>query len=572
MDVKNNLHNNKSNPRKLNLLYLGLLLFVTLLTTLYLASSKAIFAVSDWTFHAARVEEIYLNLKSGSFFTFIAARTFHNTGAASFLFYPCIFLYPWAFLRFILSPVNAFYAWYALVTFATATISYFSMKAYSKKSLASFIFSLVYTFAPYRLYLGEAVFGEYLAVTFLPLLFLGIYEVLWGDKKKWYLLAISGALVAYAHILSVFLSLQFAVILFIIKLITSRGISKDRIKSLLLSAGVCVFLVLPVIVPFFTDFIGQGLFSAYPGIVYTMAMGPRNLLLNPFSAPQNSWNLSFMLMLTILTAWAFIKSRRNWIIYGLGLFACFLTTRYFPWKLTAGTPFEMVQLPVRYLSYASLFLTILFALGSSSVLEEHVTGRKKLALSCSLAVFMALFSLSSLSVYRDTLKHVQDMPKTSANSTQPAPFKRLRDYNYYNQFNYKILFGAFDYMPKSSLTSVQKQNSLLMHQAYLNGKTLILSPLIKANQISYQVKSEKAADVDLPVIAYKHTTVSVNGQKHAFRRGNRGTVVVGLKRGQNTVTVGYKASPVFYLGIVISILSWLALLIYLVKFKAKYAQ
>lgn len=567
MDVKNNLHNNgESNPRKLNLLYLGLLLFVTLLTTLYLASTKAIFAFSDWTFHASRVEEIYLNLKSGSFFTFIAARTFHNTGAASFLFYPYIFFYPWAFLRFVLSPVNAFYAWYALVTFSTAAISYFSMKSYSKKSLASFIFSLVYTFAPYRLYLGGAVFGEYLAVTFLPLLFLGIYEVLWGDKKKWYLLAIGGALVAYAHILSVFLSLEFAVILFIIKLITSRGISKDRIKSLLLAAGVCVLLVLPVIVPFFTDFIGQGLSSAKPGISYTME--PLYLLLNSFSA-QKGWKLSFMLMLTIFTAWAFIKSRRNWIIYGLGLFACFLTTRYFPWKLTAGTPFEMVQLTARYLSYASLFLTILFALGSDDVLEEHVAGRKKLTLSCSLAVFMALFSLSSLSVYWDTLQHVQDMPKTTANSTQPAPFKRLRNYNYYNQFNYKILFGAFDYMPKSSLTSLQKQNSLLMHQAYLNGKTLTLSPLIKANQITYQVKSEKTADVDLPVIAYKHTIVSVNGQEYAFRRGNRGTVVVGLKRGQNTVTVGYKASPIFYLSIVISIFSWLALLIYLVKFRTK---
>lgn len=567
MDVKNNLHNNgESNPRKLNLLYLGLLLFVTLLTTLYLASTKAIFAFSDWTFHASRVEEIYLNLKSGSFFTFIAARTFHNTGAASFLFYPYIFFYPWAFLRFVLSPVNAFYAWYALVTFSTAAISYFSMKSYSKKSLASFIFSLVYTFAPYRLYLGGAVFGEYLAVTFLPLLFLGIYEVLWGDKKKWYLLAIGGALVAYAHILSVFLSLEFAVILFIIKLITSRGISKDRIKSLLFAAGVCVLLVLPVIVPFFTDFIGQGLSSAKPGISYTME--PLYLLLNSFSA-QKGWKLSFMLMLTIFTAWAFIKSRRNWIIYGLGLFAYFLATRYFPWKLTAGTPFEMVQLTARYLSYASLFLTILFALGSDDVLEEHVAGRKKLTLSCSLAVFMALFSLSSLSVYWDTLQHVQDMPKTTANSTQPAPFKRLRNYNYYNQFNYKILFGAFDYMPKSSLTSLQKQNSLLMHQAYLNGKTLTLSPLIKANQITYQVKSEKTADVDLPVIAYKHTIVSVNGQEHAFRRGNRGTVVVGLKRGQNTVTVGYKASPIFYLSIVISIFSWLALLIYLVKFRTK---
>ncbi|MGM9906554.1 hypothetical protein [Lactobacillus sp.] len=550
----------------MNLIYLGLLLFVTLLTTLYLASTKAIFAFSDWTFHAARVEEIYLNLKSGSFFTFIAARTFHNTGAASFLFYPYIFFYPWAFLRFVLSPVNAFYAWYALVTFATAAISYFSMKTYSQKSLASFIFSLVYTFAPYRLYLGGAVFGEYLAVTFLPLLFLGIYEVLWGNKNKWYLLAIGGALIAYAHILSVFLSLEFAVILFIIKLITSRGISEDRLKSLFLAASVCIFLVLPVIVPFFTDFIGQGLSSAKPGINYTI--GPRYLLLNSFSA-QKGWKLSFMLMLTIFTAWAFIKSRRNWIIYALGLFACFLTTRYFPWKLTAGSPFEMVQLTARYLSYASLFLTILFALGSNDVLEEHVADRKKLALCCSLAVFMALFSLSSLSVYRDTLKRVKDMPKTSANSTQPAPFNRLRDYNYYNQFNYKILFGAFDYMPKSSLTSVQKQNSLLIHQAYLNGKTLTLSPSIKANQITYQVKSEKAADIDLPVIAYKHTTVSVNKQSRPFHRGNRGTVVVQINRGQNIVAVSYKASPVLYLSIVISIISWLALLIYLFKFKTK---
>ena len=74
--------------------------------------------------------------------------------------------------------------------------------------------------------------------------------------------------------------------------------------------------------PFFTDFIGQGLSSAKPSISYTM--GPRYLLLNSFSA-QKGWKLSFMLMLTILTAWAFIKSRRNWIIYGLGLFACFLS-------------------------------------------------------------------------------------------------------------------------------------------------------------------------------------------------------------------------------------------------------
>ena len=79
------------------------------------------------------------------------------------------------------------------------------------------------------------------------------------------------------------------------------------------------------------------------------------------------------------------------------------------------------------------------------------------------------------------------------------------------------------------------------------------------------VKSKKAAAIDLPVIAYKHTTVSVNGQKRSFRRGSRGTVVVKLDRGHNTITAGYQPSPLFYLSIVISILTWLALISWLIK-------
>ena len=67
-------------------------------------------------------------------------------------------------------------------------------------------------------------------------------------------------------------------------------------------------------------------------------------------------------------------------------------------------------------------------------------------------------------------------------------FKLLRNKNYHNQFNYKILFGEFDYMPKVARTSVKKRHSLLRHKAYLSGKTLNLHPLIKSNQITYQEK------------------------------------------------------------------------------------
>ncbi|MBU8990847.1 hypothetical protein KTF61_15060, partial [Faecalibacterium prausnitzii] len=43
---------------------------------------------TDWLFHVSRVEQIYQNLKQGSFFTFIATDVFNQSGVGTFLFYP----------------------------------------------------------------------------------------------------------------------------------------------------------------------------------------------------------------------------------------------------------------------------------------------------------------------------------------------------------------------------------------------------------------------------------------------------------------------------------------------------
>ena len=132
--------------------WLAWLLFAaaSLLITAILAKTRVIYFYSDWGFHANRVEELYQNLKTGHWFTFISARYFTNSGAGSFLFYPIIFFYPWALLRFILSPVAAFYGWYALLTFVTLVTSYWSMRAFTCKtngwSWRSFAFAMLYNF------------------------------------------------------------------------------------------------------------------------------------------------------------------------------------------------------------------------------------------------------------------------------------------------------------------------------------------------------------------------------------------------------------------------------------------
>lgn len=65
------------------------------------------------------------------------------------------------------------------------------MQDYSHDSLRSFLFALIYGLATYHIYLGQCdfVLGEYLAYTFLPLVVLGMYHVVFMNKNKWYILA-----------------------------------------------------------------------------------------------------------------------------------------------------------------------------------------------------------------------------------------------------------------------------------------------------------------------------------------------------------------------------------------------
>ena len=80
-----------------------MIIFSFAMITIFMTYSKIktgnIEVYSDWSFHGLRAEQIFLNLKRGNFLTFIATDAFQHTGVGNFLFYPTVFLYPWAVLR-----------------------------------------------------------------------------------------------------------------------------------------------------------------------------------------------------------------------------------------------------------------------------------------------------------------------------------------------------------------------------------------------------------------------------------------------------------------------------------------
>ena len=575
---------------KINSVVLLLFLVITISMIYPLAATGRIAAQVDWLFHAARVEQIYRNLSEGSLFTYIATSTFQSTGVGSFLFYPVIFIYPWAWLRFITTPVVAYYVWVGLFMFVTFVISYFSMLSFSKgKYLRSFIFALLYTLAPYRLYLGPASFvvGEYIASTFIPLAFLGFYHIICGDKRKWYWLTIGMTLLAYSHMLSILLISEIFTVLLLVTLFTGKFDLK-RSKYLLISAIATVILALPVIIPLLTDYFGKGITATYPGVGMIQNLG--EVFTTSLSNTATSSSIGIVLLLVLLSGWRWIKQDSLEVpLYILAICLTLISTAIFPWKSFNDSFLALLQLPYRYLIYVVLLTAIL----GSRIIVELLTKYGALKTNWRRAMTILALLLVSLISYYGSISNLSDRLANTAKNKETIikPLKAdeqailyagiLTNKNYQAQFDYWAQTGEVDYFPTKTLKKNHFLEYIIMDwdKAYrtnkdvysiisgvtrINGQEMHIKPYASANALQYQVELARKSKVDLPVVHYAHTVVTVDGKPVAYQNSKRNTVQLDLEKGKHTVVVGYVPSKVFFIGTKIALIGWGLLLIWII--------
>ncbi|MDO4902887.1 MAG: hypothetical protein Q3959_01350 [Limosilactobacillus sp.] len=559
-------------------LYVVLMALMTLITFLPFLYYGKISAMSDWSFHATRVEEIYRNVKAGHLFTFIATSTFDHSGVGNFLFYPIFFLYPWVFLRFVFNPIVSFYVWEYLFTFSALTIAYFSMKKFCKNRYQSFVFAILYVFNSYRFYLGHAVLGEFVATTFLPLAFQGFYNIFISDdeKNQWMLLAIGMTLISYSHVLTTILSVEVFVLIIIVMVIVGKGkLVLKNMKFAFMSIGLWILLSLPMIYIFLSNYIGKNISAAPKGIPMTMVNSFPRLIINSLISvlrityPNFAANIGTVLLLTAAVGWIVASKNKIYLsMYILSLVLLVLSTNLFPWEKLANSPFGIVQLPVRYLSYACLFLAIIASLLICNILKRCYDSKFQVLIICMtfLAGLMVFFIGQKNHI--GIVKHfeVSKLSITATGQKLPDQVDIILDKdNYQNQFNYDVTYGNTDYYPNKSLVY---SDTITSQQSYFNGK--IVSQLKKkyfANKIDYQFNSLKTGYLDLPVVSYSGTFVKDNGKKQNIVQSYRGTVKVKVNKGVNNIEVGFNPGTGFYMSVFVSVVTWLIIIIYTIRFK-----
>lgn len=184
--------------------------FISILI-LYLFNDS-IFLGGDMLFHKARIEGLALAFKNYDLNPKINYSFLNGLGYASSTFYSDIFFIIPALLSLIgFTTSQSYIAFIFLLTFATFYISYYSRVIIDPTSSTnrrnSIIFSIFYTLAANRLidvYFHAAI-GQTLAFVFYPLVLSGIYNIIYKDESKWYLLTIGMTCLLLSHVISTLL-------------------------------------------------------------------------------------------------------------------------------------------------------------------------------------------------------------------------------------------------------------------------------------------------------------------------------------------------------------------------------
>ena len=190
-------------------------------------------------------------LKEQNFPPFIYSKFANGFGYAINLFYSPIVTYGPLFFRIF---GLHYYTCLKLFAYSTILISCFTMYNFlyevSKKREIAILGAVIYAFIPYRL---ETIFnrfaiGEFTAYIFFPMLFHGLFNLLKGDGKKHYYIAIAAIGLILTHTISTEYSAIFALlyIIFNFKQLKNKGVIRKIVINVIFILAITTFFTVPL--------------------------------------------------------------------------------------------------------------------------------------------------------------------------------------------------------------------------------------------------------------------------------------------------------------------------------------
>ena len=400
------------------------LLGITLAACLPLFADRLYFG-HDLGYHLQRIAAMAAELSYGQVPVRMATTSLNGYGYINPLCYCELFLTLPALLYNAWLPLRVCYQIYVFaVTLACAGLSYLCFARIAGSRRLGVLGAALYTLSSYRLvcvYFRAAV-GEYTAMTFLPLVLLGVYEVYTCEKPRfaqWAPLALGMAALVQCHLISTGLTAAFLLLFCLLHL--RKTLAPARLlawaKAAALAAGLSAWFLLPFLdigasVPLQVNnsLIGKPQFAGLYLLQLASPFGPGI----GGSAAGTRTDMSLTLGLPLLLGLGLVLLcllRRERLhrdaalpvlraMAGFGIFALVLTLQVFPWDFvqtwlgrTAGKLAGLFQYPWRFLSLATLLFcaAVPLALRLLRGWQPHAVRTAAVALAGCIALTAGIF-------------------------------------------------------------------------------------------------------------------------------------------------------------------------------------
>lgn len=553
MKIKNFLH---EHSKQLAILVIYLILTV-IFELFYFRYDGKLYAGDDLLFHYSRLQEL-LQTKITKF-PVVSTHYFGMTGNQVNVFYPVQLLYPLVILIKLFShPVAMIYFYFGCFNFVTLVALHYAVSRLGKSWRMCVSFAVLYTFSFYRLlnFFKRADWGEFLAMAFLPLVFIGL-SLIGQQKGGRTLLTVGMVGLLFSHVLTAVITGIIGFFWVACVLINSPkrwSIMRSLEQSALAILGIGFIFWFPFMTHYLQVPSGfRATLAAYSVIhPFKWSWQVSGLLQNSmFRSPTNLDTVatvgSLMFLLLLLIVIFFIKyhqliSFNSWLILGGTLISFWLTTPLFPWSWLKNTPINIIQFPFRI----NIFVSLGIAWCAAQLVEIFPRIKWRNIWLSFLVVGTCLFSYQAVN---QLMQHPR------------AGFPYLSEKNFNN---YRSNIPATnDYFPKQALSDI---NLIPYHVVVLNGKNLIIHGQPSLNRITYQVYSDKKKNViDLPFLYYSDNYQVTNwGKPIAYRFSKRGTFEIKTHQKMNQIQIQYQ--PTFidrYSGLVsfISLIGFLCILL-----------
>lgn len=520
------------NIRKDKIIHYIIIIAVSLIAAIPLINLR-IYGTDDGYVHMLRIFGMEQILKEQNFPPFIYSKFANGFGYAINLFYSPIVTYGPLFFRIF---GLHYYTCLKLFAYSTILISCFTMYNFlydvSKKSEIAILGAVIYAFIPYRL---ETIFnrfaiGEFTAYIFFPMLFHGLFNLLKGDGKKHYYIAIAAIGLILTHTISTEYSAIFALlyIVFNFKQLKNKGVIRKIAINVIFILAITTFFTVPLmehkILGNYVIFNSTSM-KSLPSDVQNSTIKISQLFKDIGEVNGVSFKIGIpLIILTLLGIVSYKKVDKNirseYITFAvIAMISLAMVTKLFPWIIMPKT-LTTLQFAWRMLAFFEFALSIICAINLYYFID--IICKKSNKNSKNTKVHTKTENLYNMLLLFAIIVIIISMMKIDYNYSYEKE-KFLTDEEYETKINEKNSIWSInrEYLPEKVDVKELGKSYLDYREDkvyVLEGNATIINEKKKDLQLEFDIENYKANTIlELPYVYYLGYKVTIEQKDNEIK-------------------------------------------------------